>query len=1134
MKPAAPAFNRLARAAACRAMTLAPDGELLRSFLVDHDSDAFAAIVKRHGPMVLGLCRQLTRDIHVADDAFQAVFLSLSRKAGAIRRPEALPAWLFGVAHRIALKARALRERRKTVPPGEIAVEADPLDRMSARELIDALHTEMAGLPLNYRSALVLCTIEGKSIEDAARQLGSTPGAVRGSLQRGRDRLKDRLARRGLAPTALSTAGILLPSTRLDAHMANSAIQLGNTGAVVPPAIAALVPGTVSASMKLATVALLAVGAAGIGISLLPGAAAPPDSKPQPMKTADSPTVATPVKTDAPPVDRLGDPLPEGALARLGTLRLRHGATICSVAFSGDNKLLASGGFDGFVNVWDARTGRRQIQVVDPNFAKTPGGLGAPLGVAFSPDGACLAVAWLNSPPSLWDVRTGKKRRDIGGPRSRASGVEFSADGKYLVTKPYDVDYPAILAEVETGNEIFSAPGQIILLPGGFVHVDPNQPRVSLRKLGDNAASLEFKGHEGKVTAAALAPDGKRLITHGSDRTIRIWDTTTAKELHRLDTALDAVRRIIPAPDVKNIVTLSADGSSMQYWEVASGKARWTAKVDAQWNGFRHALFLPGGSVVVTGHDYGRIRLWDVGTGNEQKVVHAHFSDVRCLALSPDGLTLATTTSTPSDNRVHLWDPATLAPKTEQQGHTQQVFAAVFSPDGRIVATAGSDRSVRLWEPRTGNPIRTIETSTMASPFFTPDGKVLITGGRTEGAVHFWDVETGKEIRKFKADPKGAILLALSPDGKQLFTSGSDDRLRCWDASTFEQLGEFRDENPNQLLRMALSPDGSTLATAHLDQVLRIWDARTFKKRYQLKGGATSHIGAIAFSPDNSLLAWTDDVAGIRLTDVASGNEVRRLPGRANSFDQIAFAPDGKTLAWGISTGLPANSKAVQIWEVRTGELRRTWDGHDGPAAPLAYSPNGRLLVTAGADGAALVWDVRHARDKKQAFVKPSAEKLGECWDVLAETNAAKAFECMETFVQCPDQGVAWIAQHLKPIPRAPSEKVAALLRDLESDTFKIREAATRALEQLDEAIIVDLQQLAKKSQSADVRNCAERLLARIENGRLQRERAIEVLEMIGNAAAVKLLKSLADGQPDAPLTRDARWALRRLDTPGK
>ena len=213
MKTSLPALDRLAHAALRSQFGSAPDAELLRRFRADRDADAFESLVNRHGPMVLGLCKRLTRDEHIAEDAFQATFLTLSRRAGAIRQPESLPAWLFGVARRAALKARADARRHERLSAADtLRTACDPLDGMTVRELLNAIDEEMARLPLAHRSAVLLCAIEGKSVEQAARQLGATAGSVRGWLQRGRARLRRGLDRRGLALPA--TLGIIASSRK--------------------------------------------------------------------------------------------------------------------------------------------------------------------------------------------------------------------------------------------------------------------------------------------------------------------------------------------------------------------------------------------------------------------------------------------------------------------------------------------------------------------------------------------------------------------------------------------------------------------------------------------------------------------------------------------------------------------------------------------------------------------------------------------------------------------------------------------------------------------------------------------------------------------------------------------------------
>ncbi len=184
------------------------EGQLLRRFAAG-DEGAFEALVTRHGSMVLGVCRRVLRDRRDVDDAFQATFLVLLRKAGALRDGERLGPWLHGVAFRVAARVRARAIRR----PGEErkgarreAVESEPDSELERSELRGLLDAEINRLPETYRRAVVLCYLEGQSHEEAARRLRCTAGSVRGRLDRARQKLRDRLTRRGIAPLAGLTA----------------------------------------------------------------------------------------------------------------------------------------------------------------------------------------------------------------------------------------------------------------------------------------------------------------------------------------------------------------------------------------------------------------------------------------------------------------------------------------------------------------------------------------------------------------------------------------------------------------------------------------------------------------------------------------------------------------------------------------------------------------------------------------------------------------------------------------------------------------------------------------------------------------------------------------------------------------
>ena len=224
------------------------DADLINRFLADRDEPAFALIVRRHGPQVLGVCQRVTGDRHLADDAFQAVFVVLAAKAGSVRPRSALPAWLYGVAYRIALRARTMRDRRRrhektveTLP--EPAIEA--VDEVESSELVAALDEEIARLPEPQRVAVVVCELEGQSRQEAAARLGISDGTLSSRLARARRALADRLRRRGIA---LSSAGLVaafaqLAPARVSDRLASSAVACAIGPGLVPTPVAALSTG---------------------------------------------------------------------------------------------------------------------------------------------------------------------------------------------------------------------------------------------------------------------------------------------------------------------------------------------------------------------------------------------------------------------------------------------------------------------------------------------------------------------------------------------------------------------------------------------------------------------------------------------------------------------------------------------------------------------------------------------------------------------------------------------------------------------------------------------------------------------------------------------------------------------------
>jgi RNA polymerase sigma factor (sigma-70 family) len=333
-----PLIQRLRSAAALDTTSALSDGQLLARFATDRDEAAFATLVRRHGPMVLAACRRLLRDWHAAQDAFQATFLVLARKAASLREPELLARWLHGVACRTAARARADAARRRqregrAAPPRVV----DPDEGLLWRELRPVLDEEIARLPARQGAAVVLCYLEGRTNAEAGRRLGCSRGTVATLLARARQQLRRRLTGKGLAlPAGLLAAGLTEPGRAAGVPLtltgstvkAAVAFAAGGTRAVGPVAAraAALAEGVIQTMMvkkfKLVAALLLLAGVVGTGAGFLGYRAAA--EEPAAAQAGPAPrTPAAEAIPAAPAVRRTAPPPEDEAFCRTENFMVR-------------------------------------------------------------------------------------------------------------------------------------------------------------------------------------------------------------------------------------------------------------------------------------------------------------------------------------------------------------------------------------------------------------------------------------------------------------------------------------------------------------------------------------------------------------------------------------------------------------------------------------------------------------------------------------------------------------------------------------------------------------------------------------------------------------------------------------------
>jgi WD40 repeat protein/serine/threonine protein kinase len=455
-------------------------------------------------------------------------------------------------------------------------------------------------------------------------------------------------------------------------------------------------------------------------------------------------------------------------------------------------------------------------------------------------------------------------------------------------------------------------------------------------------------GHQGPITAVAVSPDGRIILTGSRDGTARRWHAHTHRPIGEPLAHGGPVRAVAFSPDGQKLLTGGEDGTA-RLWDAGTGEPLGAPLVHAA---AVHAVaFRANGAMIVTGCADRTARRWDAATGQPVGDPLPHSEDVVAIAFSPDGQTIVTGCL---DGAARLWEATTGAPVGAPLAHPTKVLAVAFSPDGRTVATGDEAGTARLWEASTGR--LAVELPVHKGPIrgvaFSPEGKAIATGGDGSHA-ELWDVATGKLIGDpfihFSAD--GVKALAFHPGGT-LVTGSTDGIARVWRTEKGDDPGLIlRHRDAVQLV--AFSPDGRLALTGGFDRQARLWDVATGRP----VGGPLPHDGtvhALAFSPDGRLALTGGQDGTARLWEVATGKLVHRLTGHQGAVRAVAFGPpDGRIIA------TASTDSTARFWDLGTGRLRGELMRHDGAVGSwaLAFSPDGRLLVTGSIDKTARLWE---------------------------------------------------------------------------------------------------------------------------------------------------------------------------------
>ncbi len=467
-------------------------------------------------------------------------------------------------------------------------------------------------------------------------------------------------------------------------------------------------------------------------------------------------------------------------------------------------------------------------------------------------------------------------------------------------------------------------------------------------------------GHTNEIHGALFLPDGRHILTSSYDKTLKLWDLSTGREIRTFSGHGYFIDKMDISPDGKYAISGSWD-KTIKLWNIDTGKEIRTLYGH---NGTVYAVaFSPDGKHILSGSADTTLKLWDVSTGKEIRTFSGHAGFVYCAVFSPDGKYAL---SGSADKTLKLWEVGTGREIGTYKGHTAPVTCAVFTSLAGQFLSGSTDKTLKLWEISTGKVIKTFagHTAAIGSIAISPDGKHVLSGSYyPDKTFRLWDIATGKEVRIFRGHRDNVLSLSFSPDGRYIPSGSKDQTVRLWDASSGKQVRTFTGD-AGWVYSAVFSPDGKYAISGSYDKTIKIWDIVNGRIEKILKGHS-SFVNATVFSPDGKYILSGSWDKTLKLWDAATGREVRTLTGHTSLVFCAAFSPDGRFILSG------GHDNTLKLWDVQTGRELRTFKGHKWAITSVAFSPDGRRALSGSWDQTIKLWEIETGREIRTFSKQP-------------------------------------------------------------------------------------------------------------------------------------------------------------------
>lgn len=581
-------------------------------------------------------------------------------------------------------------------------------------------------------------------------------------------------------------------------------------------------------------------------------------------------------------------------------LRGGHTGDINSLAVAPDGRSVASASNDNTIKIWRLADGMLQRTLCDHT--------GGVLSVAYSPDGTLLASGGKDSLVKIWRVgQSGVDVRTLSGHLGAVKSVAFSPDGSTLASAGED-------------------------------------GAVKLWRVSDGALLRTINAHTGSVNTVAFSPDGKLLATGGADEKVCLWRVDSGECLFTLPGHIMDVVAVAFSPDGSYLA--SGGDWSVRIWRTSDGSLFKKIQI-SNYNFVKSLAWSPKGDCLAVGLSGGKLQFWFPLSDAPctQATVHKH--SVSALAFTPDGESLVTAGGETYDESICLKvleiEGATIEEKIIT-GHCGKLSAVAIARDGSMAASTGYDKTVRLWQGGTGQPVTTLvgPQNWLNAVEISPDGKLVAAGG-WDNLIWLWQIPEGALVRKLPGHTGQVCALAFAPDGTLLASGGWDKTVRVWRVSDGAPLLTLPAQD-SWLYSLAFSPDGNLLAsggsTGLVNGIVKVWRIKdgTLLREFPV---SMSAVTAMSFSPDGKMLAAGTSGGRVVVYRIDNGSRIRELVGPGGEVYWIGFSSDGMRLA-AVFPG------SVRVWDLSEGEeLGLCFFGQDVRVkiTDAALSADWRLLV---------------------------------------------------------------------------------------------------------------------------------------------------------------------------------------------